>query len=206
MNTIFYFPKKDNGFVLVVALVMLLVLSLIGIFALNTTDFELQISGNDKVAKESFYEADGGTELMERLTFENAICYNSGGFTATEPDNTLRIGKIKVNNLVFADARATPATYPPATSDVNFFLGDWQQEPQTNLSSYGEVKYSPGSGLQMVSGYEGLGSGAAAGGTHMLYTIYAQHLGALNSESVVSAEWQLSLHLINNASSFDCNY
>ena len=109
-------------------------------------------------------------------------------------------------DLNFSGPRDVPSIWPPASPDIRYFLDSFDQKPQTDLGAYGKVRYSTGSGLQMVSGYEGLGSGSAAGATNMLYTIYAKHSGVLDSESVISTEWQLSLHLINNASSYDCNY
>jgi hypothetical protein len=56
----------------------------------------------------------------------------------------------------------------------------------------------------MVSGYEGLGASAAAGGSHLDFDIYSQNVGARNSESLVTLGWRLSTHIINNASSSDC--
>ena len=52
--------KNQEGFVLVLSVVMLAILSVIGIAALNTTDIELKISGNDKAEKEVFYGAESG--------------------------------------------------------------------------------------------------------------------------------------------------
>lgn len=52
--------NNQQGFILVLSLVMLAVLSVIGIAALNTTDVELQIAGNDKAEKVVFYSAESG--------------------------------------------------------------------------------------------------------------------------------------------------
>lgn len=52
--------NNQDGFVLVLSLIMLAVLSVIGIAALNTTDVELQIAGNDKAEKVVFYGAESG--------------------------------------------------------------------------------------------------------------------------------------------------
>ena len=50
--------NKEEGFVLVIAMVMLVILSLLGTFALNTTTFELQIAGNDRIREQNFYVAE----------------------------------------------------------------------------------------------------------------------------------------------------
>lgn len=54
-------PLSDNrGAVLVIALMLLAVLTILGIAALNTTTTEIRISGNEKVYKEAFYNAEAG--------------------------------------------------------------------------------------------------------------------------------------------------
>ncbi|OQY17909.1 MAG: hypothetical protein B6I36_08150 [Desulfobacteraceae bacterium 4572_35.1] len=50
--------KNERGFVLITSLLMLTVLMIIGIAATNTTTIELQISGNDKAAKQNFYASE----------------------------------------------------------------------------------------------------------------------------------------------------
>ena len=95
---------NDQGFVLVFTLMILLVLTIIGISATRTTMTELTIAGNDRVYKSTFYQADSGTELGERLVFENSICSTTkNGFTANLPANYSRIGdNIIVKYLTFA--------------------------------------------------------------------------------------------------------
>ncbi len=57
-----HFPvvHNENGFVLVLALVMLLVLTLLGTFATRNATFELQIAGNERVSRDVFYAAESG--------------------------------------------------------------------------------------------------------------------------------------------------
>ena len=54
--------KKNEGMALVIALVMLLILTIVGINAINTTIFETSISGNQRIYNTAFYGADGGIE------------------------------------------------------------------------------------------------------------------------------------------------
>ena len=58
MKTITADLKNEDGFVLVTAMVMLVILTLLGTFALNATKFELQIAGNDRMHKKIFYLAE----------------------------------------------------------------------------------------------------------------------------------------------------
>lgn len=52
--------NNENGFVLVTTLLVLVILTFIGIAATNTTYFELNIAGNERVAQQRFYTADSG--------------------------------------------------------------------------------------------------------------------------------------------------
>ena len=54
--------KKQDGMALVIALMMLLILTIIGINAINTTIFETSISGNQRLYNTAFYGADGGID------------------------------------------------------------------------------------------------------------------------------------------------
>jgi Tfp pilus assembly protein PilX len=47
--------RNENGIVLVLCLITLVVLTLIGISTTATSRLEVEISGNDKTAKEAFY-------------------------------------------------------------------------------------------------------------------------------------------------------
>jgi len=59
--------NNEQGFVLIAALMMLLVLMIIGIAATNTTTIELQISGNDKLSKQVFYQAESVVSEAVRI-------------------------------------------------------------------------------------------------------------------------------------------
>lgn len=62
---------NSDGYVLVTAMLMLLILTLIGIAATSTATFELQISGNDKRAKQVFYDAESAAyEGAQRVANE----------------------------------------------------------------------------------------------------------------------------------------
>ena len=60
--------NNEDGSVLIVALVMLVLLTLIGISATTTSEIETKIAGNDRVFKRNFYFAEaGGMQCVEDL-------------------------------------------------------------------------------------------------------------------------------------------
>jgi hypothetical protein len=50
--------KNKNGVALVIALIMLLILTFIGISAISTTNFETNITGNERVGTDAFYASE----------------------------------------------------------------------------------------------------------------------------------------------------
>ena len=65
-RSIFSFRNED-GSTLIIAVLILLLGTLIGIFAINTSTIEIQISGNDKFHKIAFYGADSGVYTVPKL-------------------------------------------------------------------------------------------------------------------------------------------
>src|SRR6266581_7062530 len=63
--------RNEDGIVLMLCLVTLVVLTLIGVSTTTTSRLEVEISGNDKTAKEAFYAAEValtvGETVVERL-------------------------------------------------------------------------------------------------------------------------------------------
>ena len=55
--------RKENGVALIIALIMLLILTLIGISSISTTTFETNISGNERVGTAAFYASEAVIQL-----------------------------------------------------------------------------------------------------------------------------------------------
>ena len=218
--------KNEEGFVLVAALMILVILVVVGITATNTSFLEMQIAANDRLYKQSFFQADGGTDVGVNLAYENALCLNSkDGFsktgTMTIGGNVVNVSKIAgvvvqedpIVKFALADPVRTPVLPPPANIDAFYYTEenvDYVTKndniPHTDMSFQGESDSAPGAFQSMVSGYLGMGYSSAGGGTDVLYTIHSRHMGPSNSQSTISLQWRMSAFLINSASSFDCNY
>ena len=65
--------KNQKGVSLVIALMILLVLTLIGISAISTTTFETNIAGNERLYNRAFYTTDSGVDYF----FSNGNFYIS---------------------------------------------------------------------------------------------------------------------------------
>lgn len=79
--------RKENGVALIIALIMLLILTLIGVSSISTTTFETNISGNERVGTVAFYASEAGfqvgvnqlpdTTLISRKEFGEDSYYSS---------------------------------------------------------------------------------------------------------------------------------
>lgn len=58
------FLKDESGAVLVIALIMMVVLTLIGLGASYTSIFEIMLSGHKRGATDAFYSADSGIHIV----------------------------------------------------------------------------------------------------------------------------------------------
>lgn len=210
--------NNEEGFVLVLSLLMLVLLTIIGIAATRTTTVELNIAGNGKVGKQTFYQADGATEIGAELVEQNIACAVGfetapGGLDNNDPTTFFSIGGVDVFDDSFAfdesmgdiaHAAGTMAGTPaqnlaqlPALNVRSLRIpGDRVNRdaiPVTNVAVWGQTLLATGSAIQLAQGYEGKGKGAAAGGAYIAYQIHAQHLGLTNSASIVRLDWH---HLI----------
>lgn len=86
--------KNQKGVALVIALIMLLVLTLIGISAVSMTTYETNIAGNERIYNLAFYTADGGIENFRGRVSAGEFIYsgsNTGSYQVTIGGNTCNI-------------------------------------------------------------------------------------------------------------------
>ncbi len=93
--------KSERGVALVIALIMLVILTLIGINSINSSVFETRISGNERVGSAAFYAAEGGVRVgVSRIpdttpfsgTVGDDVTYRSGRLTDTSPQPSKDLG------------------------------------------------------------------------------------------------------------------
>jgi type IV pilus assembly protein PilX len=77
--------REEDGSVLVIALIMLVLLTLLGISATSTSNIELQIANNEKNYKKAFYTANAAIEHARAYLTASMITYNSNRLTQGQP-------------------------------------------------------------------------------------------------------------------------
>ncbi len=78
-NLRFSILQDHNGVSLVIALIILLVLTLLGISAISTTTFETNIAGNERLYNRAFYTADAGVDYFGSTGSTYILLPNTSG-------------------------------------------------------------------------------------------------------------------------------
>ena len=209
--------RNEGGFVLVTAVIIMVLLTLIGIFATNTALFELKISGNDKVAKNTLLQAESGAILSTEVLEQNLNCAtgflstgSASGTQVADLNGIVRVWSRSTNGrndlAMYLDPRpwTTDACTPtdPDTPNISYPISSIASgQILTDTYLGGNTQILPGGSLIMAAGYERKGKSAAGGGTIKLYDIISRHRGLINSQSTVFFGWR---HVIGDES--DCNY
>lgn len=93
--------RNEKGVALVIALIMLIVLTLIGISSINSSIFETKLSGNERVGSSAFYAAEGGvyvgiSRVPDITAYSGTIgkdeSYRSGRLTDSSPQPQKSLG------------------------------------------------------------------------------------------------------------------
>ena len=92
--------RDQKGLVLIIAILMLLVLTVIGISSISTTFFETKIAGNERFGAAAFYAAKGGVDVgIAQLPATTAYSgnigdetYRSGTMAASSPQPLIDLG------------------------------------------------------------------------------------------------------------------
>lgn len=121
--------NNENGSALLISVLILGLLTLLGIFATNTTNIELQIAGNDKLHKLGFYAA----EAARAYVAGKPALYGPENITSTDPHY------FPNNSDPYAQITSEPSVGYPLSSVQSFT---------------GSVEYKNASEPPRGSGYE----------------------------------------------------
>lgn len=163
--------KNDRGFILITVLLLLMLITIIGIIAINISTVGVQIGGNQKRVSTAFEGADGGVDLAISV-IENTLAagtLNPTSFTIPGSSNSIDTANLGNEISGGSDYDTDTASLSPDISISNL------NGVQVNVDIDRMYAYAlPGSSLEFASGYEGAGAGAAGGGIGVLYIIDSQ--------------------------------
>ena len=83
--------QSQQGAALIIAIMILLILTVLGIYAITTSTLETKIAGNERVLKDAFYAADGGIDYGRHVIL--LVLNNQSLPSGANPDDEDELNK-----------------------------------------------------------------------------------------------------------------
>jgi hypothetical protein len=165
--------RSEEGSIMIVALMILVILTMIGIMATTTSEIEIQIAGNEKFHKIAFHHADSGiysTPKIISTSFDDGAEATESGFAY------LGTGGTFYREIMGFDPHDT-------ARDIRFTLDG--RNVDVDVNRIGQVSLAGGS-TEFGTGAEGP-AGGSGGGIGILYGMDSLGEGPSASLSNVDA-------------------
>jgi len=179
-NLQFAICNSERGFVLIASLLLLLVATVVGITALQTSTTNVMIAGNQRLSEINFSAADSGVSVSVPIIDNTAYSSAVSNIYASLVINPNFVNEI---SGALPDITVSP--------DLQFSVGSGASAVTVSV----DIEYlysgsSAGGAMEFASGYEGLGKGAGTGGTEIYYSINSSPAGAVGSQAQVDAVYR----------------
>jgi hypothetical protein len=113
--------KNQSGAALVIALVMMIVLTLIGLASIFSSTFDIKISGNKRCSTDAFYAADSGVQVVEgRIDNFNINLYGTGQYDPFTDLNNVNVNPATAQVTITHDTTQEGAPRGYGFSATNF--------------------------------------------------------------------------------------
>ncbi|MGQ9570333.1 MAG: PilX N-terminal domain-containing pilus assembly protein [Thermodesulfovibrionales bacterium] len=166
--------QNEKGFVLVIALLALLLVTIIGVLAISTSTTEIMIAGNTRIREMNFAGAESGLEISDPvirfITFHSDLGDYEAVVSDRGLDKELRIGR-----------PFEPADTCIKDPDLSLNLGSKSVTVDIDRMFSTQCE---GVATEYASGYEGVGIGGS-GNICAYYVVNSISRSALGSESAV---------------------
>jgi Tfp pilus assembly protein PilX len=185
--------SEENGMALTIAMVLLAMLAFLGAAALMTSSTEMDIAGNERAYQQTFYAADGGTQLAVRVIKDLVSSHDDPGYgTPVTVDVDCLRAELK-NIAAVTDGEGNPCNDDTDTQATNpdiecALTADLDMDVDVDRS--GAPELLPGSGVEFGAGHEGLGTGTAKGGARQYYEEFSESQGPRNATSLVQHRYR----------------
>ena len=167
--------RKNDGFILITVLLLLLVLTVLGIVAINTSTVDNVLSGNVRLRDRNLSKADAGTEISTGIIERSVRESNIQGFV----------------NIIQPVYNSTDTDYLPTELRATAFDTDTQDVAFSVASQNVTVdidkmysKWIGGTAIEFAAGYEGAGKSGGSG-FYTYYRINATGFGLVLSNANV---------------------
>ncbi len=160
--------ENEEGYLIIIALFILVVVTFLGISASKTSVFERCVATNDHLHKISFSSAESGSFVLSKLI---SMCLNDGvapvavaDISATDPLNAYDSDLLVFDNGIinFYDM-LMGYTSPGLDSTIDATLLLNQSTAQLDVARLGGSSVVVGGGAEFATGSSGAGSGSVGG-------------------------------------------
>ncbi|MEA3469086.1 MAG: PilX N-terminal domain-containing pilus assembly protein [Thermodesulfobacteriota bacterium] len=179
---------NEQGFILVWALLLLVVVTLLGTASVTTSIFEEKMAVNEALHNQAFYQADGGTENGLALIKHNINCIS--GFEDSSLDGDI-VFDGKLNFWLENNSTTEISMAADDNRDFYYPAGYATGEPHTNGRINGTLKAVAGSSFIQLAGYEDLAKNIADGGAYLTYDIKVERIGLRNSRTAICLRYRV---------------
>lgn len=198
--------SHQSGVALVIALILLVVLTMLAVIAMRTTTIDLKMATNQTLNKRTFQISESARasihETLDSHVFYRGWPVANGGTVAAStgfsiPGELNLVGDLQelylANNADHWDLRTAGIDMRLLHDGDNPVDGqfDSPNDMQANLfiSRIASVA-AAGSDTSQVSGYEGVGAGAANAGAHLYFRIISSAAGAGASQAMTESHYR----------------
>jgi Tfp pilus assembly protein PilX len=168
--------RKNNGYILITSLLLLLVLTVLGLSAIGTSTIENMLSGNIRLRETNISRADSGVEISTAIVERAVRVQNVDGFTNIVKDPNL---PVELRSSSFDSDGNTDVSFnivKDPNLPVELRSSSFDSDGNTDVS-FNTVavdidrmysKWIGGTAIEFASGYEGAGKSGGSG----FYTYY----------------------------------
>ena len=175
--------SNEKGAILITMLLLMVIVTLIGVIAINTATVDIQITGNTKRESVAMGAAEAGVDLSipiieltlasgQLTTSSSGVVYTIGSLANLDDGGTYDKDTTLIESEIFNDQ--SDAELKDFNTDVaiSSFGSD---QAGINIDIDRMYSYAiEGSSIEFAAGYEGIGAGAGGGGIGILYKINSQ--------------------------------
>jgi Tfp pilus assembly protein PilX len=180
--------NSQEGMVLIISLLLLLVATVVGVTALSTSTTNVMITGNQRLNEITFSGADSG--ISASIPVINTTAYNRtviSTYTSLVVNQTDFVDEITGTLIMDTDSATT-------SPDITFTMGSGSSAITVSVDvDYLYSATSAGCAIEFASGYEGVGKGAISCG-EIYYEIASMGEGPVGSEAAVCSIYRYVIH------------
>ncbi len=196
--------RGQKGFVLIVGLIFLVILTLIIVFAMSSSKLEFKMSKNAAENVRAFNNSESGRAVAVKAFQDYAFRGNwvdtDAGTAGVQPETNLTVVNT-TRKMTAVNPAGVDLTDHSTVEDPD---GNGTSDPDMTYSINGQTtnvyvvrtgsQLLPGSDPSFAAGAEGAGSGASSGGSYGLYELRADGQAADAAESLTAADLRYFLN------------